>query len=73
MQRDSGAKNKVLPGFRDAGTQNHVQKPSAGAKAGKIRRGHINGFKLHTQTLEGSMRRDEMIGFSFRKLSLMAE
>lgn len=50
VQTHSGAENMVLPRFRVTGTQNDVQEPSAGAKAGKTRGGHTNGFKLWTQT-----------------------
>lgn len=51
VQRHSGAKNMALPRFRVAGTQNHVEEPSAGAIAGKTGGGHTNGFKLCIRTL----------------------
>lgn len=63
VQRHSGAKHMVLPGFRVAGTEKHVQDEQESkqerqgeAESGNPKR-HTNGFKLLTQTLWKALRR----------------
>lgn len=57
VQRHSSAKHMVLPGFRVAGTEKHVQderelkqERQEEAESGHPKR-HTNGFKLLTRTL----------------------